>query len=80
MDDKFADQITEILAQAAPGRPPDAQRLIPLVYDDLRQLAANYLRQGVTTLVAGNCGFSPAPISARSRDAARGAGRRPPLS
>ena len=45
MDETTADQIAAILAEAAPGRPPDAQRLIPLVYDDLRELAANYLRR-----------------------------------
>lgn len=45
MDDKSVDQIAEILAEAGPGRPPDAERLIPLVYDDLRQLASNYLRR-----------------------------------
>ncbi len=45
MDNESADQIDEILSEAAPGRPPDAERLIPLVYDDLRQLASNYLRR-----------------------------------
>jgi RNA polymerase sigma factor (TIGR02999 family) len=45
MDDKSAEQIDEILAEAAPGQPPDADRLIPLVYDEMRQLAANYLRR-----------------------------------
>ncbi len=33
------------VSEAAPGQPPDAERLIPLVYDDLRKLAANYLRR-----------------------------------
>ena len=42
MDDKLA-QITEILSGAASAA--DAERLIPLVYDDLRDLAANYLRR-----------------------------------
>ena len=45
MDEKSAEQVAEILAEAAPGRPPDAERLIPLVYDDLRELASNYLRR-----------------------------------
>ena len=45
MDETSADQIAAILAGAAPGRPPDAERLIPLVYDDLRELAAKYLRR-----------------------------------
>ncbi|MDP6466783.1 MAG: sigma-70 family RNA polymerase sigma factor [Pirellulaceae bacterium] len=44
MDDKSVDLIAEILSNAAPGQPPDAEHLIPLVYDDLRDLAANYLR------------------------------------
>ncbi len=30
--------------------------------------ADNYIRQGVTTLVVGNCGFSPAPITELNRD------------
>ena len=42
---------------------------------DHGRLVEPFVRQGVTTLVAGNCGFSPAPISARSREAARGASR-----
>ena len=42
---------------------------------DHGRLVEPFVRQGVTTLVAGNCGFSPAPISPRSRDAARGASR-----
>jgi N-acyl-D-aspartate/D-glutamate deacylase len=42
---------------------------------DHGRLVEPFVRQGVTTLVAGNCGFSPAPITARSRDAARGASR-----
>lgn len=42
---------------------------------DHGRLVEPFVRQGVTTLVAGNCGFSPAPITPRSRDAARGASR-----
>ena len=42
---------------------------------DHGRLVEPFVRQGVTTLLAGNCGFSPAPISPRSRDAARGASR-----
>ncbi len=38
---------------------------------DCAALVEPFLRQGMTTLVGGNCGFSPAPVSARSRDAAR---------
>jgi N-acyl-D-amino-acid deacylase len=38
-------------------------------------LVEPFVRQGVTTVVTGNCGFSPAPISARSREAARSASR-----
>lgn len=30
--------------------------------------AANYVMQGVTTIVTGNCGFSPAPLGERNRD------------
>jgi N-acyl-D-aspartate/D-glutamate deacylase len=32
-------------------------------------LVEPFVRQGMTTLVGGNCGFSPAPLSARSRAA-----------
>ncbi len=42
---------------------------------DHGRLVEPFVRQGMTTLVAGNCGFSPAPISARSRETARGASR-----
>jgi N-acyl-D-aspartate/D-glutamate deacylase len=42
---------------------------------DHGRLVEPFVRQGVTTLVAGNCGFSPAPIAAISREAARGASR-----
>ncbi|MBS1105378.1 MAG: putative D-aminoacylase, partial [Deltaproteobacteria bacterium] len=37
---------------------------------DHGRLVEPFVRQGMTTLVAGNCGFSPAPISPRSRDTA----------
>jgi len=38
---------------------------------DAGALVEPFLRQGMTTLVGGNCGFSPAPVSERSREAAR---------
>ncbi|MBW2397231.1 MAG: amidohydrolase family protein [Deltaproteobacteria bacterium] len=34
-------------------------------------LVEPFVRQGMTTLVGGNCGFSPAPLSDHNRDAAR---------
>lgn len=37
---------------------------------DCAKLVEPFLRQGMTTLVGGNCGFSPAPVSDRSREAA----------
>jgi N-acyl-D-aspartate/D-glutamate deacylase len=36
-------------------------------------LVEPFVRQGMTTVVAGNCGFSPAPITDRNRRAARDA-------
>jgi N-acyl-D-aspartate/D-glutamate deacylase len=38
-------------------------------------LVEPFIRQGMTTIVGGNCGFSPAPLSEHNRDAARGASR-----
>jgi N-acyl-D-amino-acid deacylase len=40
---------------------------------DVGPLVEPFVRQGMTSLVGGNCGFSPAPVSARSRGAARSA-------
>ena len=34
-----------------------------------------FIRQGMTSLVAGNCGFSPAPVSSRNERASAEAGR-----
>jgi len=38
---------------------------------DAGALVEPFVRQGMTSLVAGNCGFSPAPVTARNRKAAR---------
>ena len=40
-----ADDTTRILADLCAGREKAADRLLPLVYDELRALAASYLRQ-----------------------------------
>ncbi len=37
--------ITEVLANARPGEPSSTDMLIPLVYDELRMLAASYLKR-----------------------------------
>ena len=42
---------------------------------DHGSLIEPFVRQGMTTLVGGNCGFSPAPITDRNRDAALDASR-----
>jgi len=42
---------------------------------DCGALVEPFVRQGMTTIVGGNCGFSPAPISGRSREAAQSASR-----
>lgn len=42
---------------------------------DAGKLVEPFVRQGMTTLVGGNCGFSPAPLSERSRHAARESSR-----
>ena len=38
-------------------------------------LVEPFIRQGMTSLVAGNCGFSPAPITDRNRDAVHDSSR-----
>ncbi|MFQ5666306.1 MAG: amidohydrolase family protein [Candidatus Binatia bacterium] len=40
---------------------------------DHGRLIEPFIRQGITSLVGGNCGFSPAPITAVNREAARDA-------
>src|SRR5262245_3874509 len=42
---------------------------------DAGRLVEPFVRQGMTTLVGGNCGFSPAPLSERNRTAARESSR-----
>ncbi|HEX7408751.1 MAG TPA: amidohydrolase family protein, partial [Candidatus Binatia bacterium] len=42
---------------------------------DHGSLIEPFIRQGMTTLVGGNCGFSPAPITPVNRDAAHEASR-----
>ncbi len=42
---------------------------------DAGALVEPFVRQGMTTLVAGNCGFSPAPLTPRSARGAREASR-----
>jgi len=42
---------------------------------DCGALVEPFVRQGMTTLVGGNCGFSPAPVSDRSREAVQSASR-----
>jgi N-acyl-D-aspartate/D-glutamate deacylase len=40
-----------------------------------KHLVEPFLRQGMTTLVGGNCGFSPAPITEKNRKATRESSR-----
>ena len=42
---------------------------------DAGRVVEPFVRQGMTTLVGGNCGFSPAPLSERNRGAARESSR-----
>ncbi|HYD48138.1 MAG TPA: amidohydrolase family protein, partial [Terriglobales bacterium] len=42
---------------------------------DAGALVEPFLRQGITTIVGGNCGFSPAPITAHNHDAAQTASK-----
>ena len=46
-----------------------------LLLEDAAERVGPFLQQGVTTLVGGNCGFSPAPVTERSREAARASRR-----
>jgi N-acyl-D-aspartate/D-glutamate deacylase len=42
---------------------------------DCGALVEPFVRQGITTIVGGNCGFSPAPVTERSREAVQSASR-----
>lgn len=42
---------------------------------DHARLIEPFIRQGMTSILGGNCGFSPAPITAINRDSARDASR-----
>ena len=42
---------------------------------DAGAIVEPFVRQGMTTIVGGNCGFSPAPITDRNRAAARSSSR-----
>ncbi|GIW41327.1 MAG: aminoacylase [Candidatus Binatia bacterium] len=46
-----------------------------LVSEDHGELLEPFVRQGITTIVGGNCGFSPAPLTERNRAAAQDASR-----
>jgi N-acyl-D-aspartate/D-glutamate deacylase len=43
--------------------------------EDCGSLVEPFLRQGMTTLVGGNCGFSPAPLTERNRKSTRESSR-----
>ncbi|MBW2397501.1 MAG: amidohydrolase family protein, partial [Deltaproteobacteria bacterium] len=43
--------------------------------NDSNALVEPFLRQGMTTLVGGNCGFSPAPLTEKNRKATRESSR-----
>ena len=45
MESSHGSQVTEILVQAQRGERSAVDRLLPLVYDDLRALAKRYLRR-----------------------------------
>ena len=40
-------EVTQMLAQLADGNREVIDKLMPVVYDKLRELAANYLRRGL---------------------------------
>jgi RNA polymerase sigma factor (TIGR02999 family) len=38
-------EITDVLSQVGPGQPPPVEKLMPLLYDELKALASEYLRR-----------------------------------
>jgi hypothetical protein len=56
-------QVTGILSAIEQGDPHDAERLLPLVYDDLRKLAAERMAQEKPGQTLGRPPWSTKPIS-----------------